>query len=391
MRKLRAFVCAFLALAVLCSPALAAVSLSRGDQGAWVAALQLRLNTVGYSIGTIDGDFGGKTKTAIEQFQGERGLTVNGEADDATWSALYDEHVDIENSAAHLEVKLTPPFATLTLSPDNGGTAIMDMDGVSLSVQVVTGTLDEGIEAVESVFAQTYQDAAASMTVSENQTGTEFFFYGYAEELAAVISSTFHYTADELLVHYGCVALLPLGKNMLVEAQVYFNCTAATEEFYRTLFNNDTMKEVAANITKVSEYEAVEGASVSDLLPLILKYVDVAANESAEINDAVRVNMYYGAKLMTWFTDMVAAGNDRDAVLNEARLQIVVSAMNQELKARYDVLSEKYLEALFSLVLFPEEETRAALAEMGIPEITWVEDDIAEMYNRGVDAITSIS
>jgi peptidoglycan hydrolase-like protein with peptidoglycan-binding domain len=44
----------------------------------------------GYSVGStgVDGDFAAGTETAVQAFQGDRGLAVNGIVNHATWAAL---------------------------------------------------------------------------------------------------------------------------------------------------------------------------------------------------------------------------------------------------------------------------------------------------------------
>ncbi len=67
--------------------------LKQGDTGQGVKALQEVLNALGYSAGTPDGIFGGKTKTAVLKFQKDRGLTSDGVVGPSTLSslsALYD-------------------------------------------------------------------------------------------------------------------------------------------------------------------------------------------------------------------------------------------------------------------------------------------------------------
>lgn len=50
--------------------------------------IQSRLNSLGYDCGSVDGSIGRKTIRAIESFQLENGLTVNGQCDQDTHSAL---------------------------------------------------------------------------------------------------------------------------------------------------------------------------------------------------------------------------------------------------------------------------------------------------------------
>jgi hypothetical protein len=47
-------------------------------------SLQVRLNGLGYECGVVDGIIGPRTKMAIQQFQTDRGLTVDGIAGPAT-------------------------------------------------------------------------------------------------------------------------------------------------------------------------------------------------------------------------------------------------------------------------------------------------------------------
>lgn len=44
-------------------------TLQKGSKGDEVGALQERLNELGYSVGTVDGDFGGKTEKAVSKFK----------------------------------------------------------------------------------------------------------------------------------------------------------------------------------------------------------------------------------------------------------------------------------------------------------------------------------
>lgn len=65
-------------------------SLRSGDSGEAVAALQTRLQQLGYYSGAIDGVFGDGTEAAVRAFQAARGLEVDGIAGVATREALTD-------------------------------------------------------------------------------------------------------------------------------------------------------------------------------------------------------------------------------------------------------------------------------------------------------------
>ena len=64
--------------------------LALDDSGADVTRLQTRLATLNLYTGPIDGVFGEQTQQAVEQFQSQAGLNVDGIVGPATWSALFD-------------------------------------------------------------------------------------------------------------------------------------------------------------------------------------------------------------------------------------------------------------------------------------------------------------
>jgi hypothetical protein len=63
-------------------------TLKPGDTGAQVKRLQRALVQLGYTVGTVDGDYGTATKTAVEQFQTASKLTADGIFGTATRAAL---------------------------------------------------------------------------------------------------------------------------------------------------------------------------------------------------------------------------------------------------------------------------------------------------------------
>jgi murein L,D-transpeptidase YcbB/YkuD len=67
---------------------LPSTTLKPGDSGAQVRALQRALKSLGYSVGTIDGQYGPATKTAVASFQHAEGLTEDGVFGPKTLNAL---------------------------------------------------------------------------------------------------------------------------------------------------------------------------------------------------------------------------------------------------------------------------------------------------------------
>lgn len=78
-----------LILTMLMSSALAYEELAKGSKGDAVVALQERLNELGYSVGTADGDYGNKTQNAIARFQICNGISITGIADEETQTVLF--------------------------------------------------------------------------------------------------------------------------------------------------------------------------------------------------------------------------------------------------------------------------------------------------------------
>ncbi len=63
-------------------------TLKPGDSGAQVKALQQELASLGYSVGTIDGNYGAATSKAVTAFQRAHHLTADGVVGPATLVAL---------------------------------------------------------------------------------------------------------------------------------------------------------------------------------------------------------------------------------------------------------------------------------------------------------------
>ena len=63
-------------------------TLSRGSRGQAVLDLQSSLQRLGISPGPLDGDFGSKTDAAVRQFQGQRGIGVDGIVGPITWGEI---------------------------------------------------------------------------------------------------------------------------------------------------------------------------------------------------------------------------------------------------------------------------------------------------------------
>lgn len=76
-------------------------TLSSGSNGSAVKELQENLNSLGYSCGTVDGDYGAKTANAVREFQGKNGLSVDGIAGPKTLAAIDKK---IKSSGSYIKV-----------------------------------------------------------------------------------------------------------------------------------------------------------------------------------------------------------------------------------------------------------------------------------------------
>lgn len=80
-------------------------TLQKGSKGDDVKALQQRLIELNYLSGSADGDYGNKTKTAVELFQKEAGLDATGIADPATQEALFADDAPVATVYLDLDFK----------------------------------------------------------------------------------------------------------------------------------------------------------------------------------------------------------------------------------------------------------------------------------------------
>lgn len=65
-----------------------ALPVQRCDSGRLVLAVQLALQSAGYDITALDGEFGDQTDAAVRAFQEAEGLTVDGIVGNQTWGAI---------------------------------------------------------------------------------------------------------------------------------------------------------------------------------------------------------------------------------------------------------------------------------------------------------------
>ena len=93
-------------------------TLYRGRKGEDVFMLQMRLHELGYYNGTITGGYYGGTIKAVEAFQRDHGLTVDGAAGEKTQALLFSASVDPTQEPVPGEATPMPtPAPTVTPTP----------------------------------------------------------------------------------------------------------------------------------------------------------------------------------------------------------------------------------------------------------------------------------
>ncbi|MGN0776914.1 MAG: peptidoglycan-binding protein, partial [Candidatus Ventricola sp.] len=89
-------------------------TLSRGREGEDVYMLQMRLAELGYYTGTVTGGYYGGTIKAVEAFQRDHGLTVDGAAGKQTQSLLFSRDPDSTPSPTPAPSPTPTPAPTQT-------------------------------------------------------------------------------------------------------------------------------------------------------------------------------------------------------------------------------------------------------------------------------------
>ena len=74
-----------------------------------IKAVQNKLNSLGYNVGTADGYYGNGTRTAVIKFQTDKGLDTDGDVGPTTWSALFNTSISGGNNYSKI-LKVTSPL-----------------------------------------------------------------------------------------------------------------------------------------------------------------------------------------------------------------------------------------------------------------------------------------
>lgn len=104
-------------------------SLKNGMSGTLVKEMQQRLKTLGYYTGSVDGDFGSGTETAVKEFQKANGLTVDGKAGKNTLNKLNsDSAISKKTYEASTKTATPKPTTKATKKPSATATPNLSKD-----------------------------------------------------------------------------------------------------------------------------------------------------------------------------------------------------------------------------------------------------------------------
>ena len=134
--------------------------LQMNSVGVEVQRMQQRLQELGFYHGELDGEFGAGTRTAVEAFQRQHGLTADGKAGDATLNALY-------AASAQTFVPTATPSPTPEIKTLSSGAQGEEVEKLQTRLQELgfyTGKIDgdygKGTKSAVQVFQKQHSLAA---------------------------------------------------------------------------------------------------------------------------------------------------------------------------------------------------------------------------------------
>ncbi len=125
--------------------------LNKGSSGKEVKALQQVLKELKYLSGTVDGEFGNQTETAVKACQKKNGLSETGMADKALQTLLY-ENKPINASGKAVKAMTLPPIDGVTIREGNMGDAVEKLQERLKALGYYTGSIS-GVYAGDTITA----------------------------------------------------------------------------------------------------------------------------------------------------------------------------------------------------------------------------------------------
>ena len=134
------------------------VSLKEGMSGSSVRALQKRLKALGYYSGSVDGDFGSGTTTAVKSFQEQNGLKADGIAGTSTLNKLYLDTTGKANSGSSSTGSSTiSSTGYVTLREGDSGDAVKKLQQQLKKLGYYSGSVDGKFGSGTTQSVKTFQ------------------------------------------------------------------------------------------------------------------------------------------------------------------------------------------------------------------------------------------
>lgn len=134
-------------------------TLEEGMSGNAVRALQKRLKELGYLTGSVDGDFGSATKTAVIAFQRNNGLTADGKAGTATLNKLYQEDLVKESDSKKDDDSEVSSTGYVVLREGSEGDAVRKLQQALKQLGYYSGSVDGSYGSGTTSAVQAFQRA----------------------------------------------------------------------------------------------------------------------------------------------------------------------------------------------------------------------------------------
>ncbi|MBR6027771.1 MAG: peptidoglycan-binding protein [Clostridia bacterium] len=168
-------------------PTATPASLQMGSSGAEVRRLQQRLKDLKYYTGSVDGDFGAGTKAAVEAFQRNNGLSVDGKAGPRTTAKLYSSSAKAAPAGTATPRATATPKATTVPRTDvylalgSTGNQVTTLQTRLIALGYLTGVADGSYGEATQAAVEAYQNRVKGLW-ADGKAGPE--------TLASIYSNT---------------------------------------------------------------------------------------------------------------------------------------------------------------------------------------------------------
>ena len=159
-------------------------TLEEGMDGNAVRALQKRLKELGYLTGTVDGDFGSATKTAVIAFQRSVGLTPDGKAGTATINKLFQEDLKTESESKDEDTSTISSTGYVVLEEGAEGDAVRKLQKALKSMGYYSGSVDGSYGSGTTSAVMAFQRANDLTVDGKAGPATQRILYGTGSSIS---------------------------------------------------------------------------------------------------------------------------------------------------------------------------------------------------------------